>query len=362
MGSAHMGRPQYHATGYQMIRSIEIRNFRCFKHLKLENVSRLNVIVGDNGVGKTTLLESIFLPLSATTKLALRYRAQRGLPPTLTGSRRQLEDAVLGDLFHEYNYDEPVRIELTGDGPEQRSLTISRSISREGMAPGGISMTYKDSTGIERIYFLDITKGESGLPDTGEDLPGFQYYSANTGINALEAVGRFSELSRARKQGDFVEVFAGEYSWLEDIGIEVTAGAPALYGTLKTGKSKVALPNISGGINRMVAILVSIASRTQSIVLVDEIENGVYYKRQPAFWRGILKFLRQHDGQMIAATHSKECLEALIEAAGDKLDDIALWRLERGPDGHEVLQFSGDTLKAGIEHDVDIRSPDDSDD
>ena len=44
------------AVGYQMIRSIDIKNFRCFQRLEIKDCARLNVVVGDNGAGKTALL------------------------------------------------------------------------------------------------------------------------------------------------------------------------------------------------------------------------------------------------------------------------------------------------------------------
>ena len=42
-------------------------------------------------------------------------------------------------------------------------------------------------------------------------------------------------------------------------------------------------------------------------------------------------------------------LEAFTKAAEGAVDDIALWRLERGSDGIVLNQFEGKTLKAGIE-------------
>lgn len=362
MSGAALGRAPYRATGYQMIRSIEIRNFRCFKRLKLNDVARLNVIVGDNGSGKTALLESVFFPLGVTTQLALRFRQQRALDSSFSGPPRRIEDAIWGELFHKLNYQEPIHLVLAGDGPENRSLTISRGTSKEKGTPSAVSLTYKDSEGNERTFFPEITSKGPDFPGTGEDLPDFFYFSASTPTGSTENAGRFSDLSRAGKQQGFVEVFANEYKWLQDINIEVVAGAPALFGTLDMMDDKIALPNISGGINRMVAILVTIASRPRSIVLVDEIENGIYYKHQPAIWKSLLHFLRQHDGQMLVTTHSKEWLEALVDAAGDQLDDIALWRIERGPKGSEVLQFAGDTLKAGIEFGSEVRSSDHYDD
>src|SRR3989339_789920 len=44
-----------------MIESFEIQNYRLFKHLKIEKLGRVNLITGKNNVGKTALLEALFL-------------------------------------------------------------------------------------------------------------------------------------------------------------------------------------------------------------------------------------------------------------------------------------------------------------
>jgi len=41
--------------------SLEIKNFRCFEHLVVEKLGRVNLIVGKNSVGKSSLLEAISL-------------------------------------------------------------------------------------------------------------------------------------------------------------------------------------------------------------------------------------------------------------------------------------------------------------
>ena len=44
-----------------MLTSLEIKNFRAFSHLVIERLGRVNLIVGKNNVGKTTLLEALQL-------------------------------------------------------------------------------------------------------------------------------------------------------------------------------------------------------------------------------------------------------------------------------------------------------------
>jgi AAA15 family ATPase/GTPase len=44
-----------------MIDRLSVQNFRCFENLELQNLSQINVMVGDNASGKTALLESLWL-------------------------------------------------------------------------------------------------------------------------------------------------------------------------------------------------------------------------------------------------------------------------------------------------------------
>ena len=43
------------------IRYIELKNFRNYKNVVLENLSRINVLIGKNGIGKTSIIEAIYL-------------------------------------------------------------------------------------------------------------------------------------------------------------------------------------------------------------------------------------------------------------------------------------------------------------
>jgi len=60
--------------------SFEVGNFRCFRKLNLAQLERVNLIAGMNNVGKTALLEALFLHCSAyNPELTLRLNAFRGI-------------------------------------------------------------------------------------------------------------------------------------------------------------------------------------------------------------------------------------------------------------------------------------------
>lgn len=353
-----LARPPYISTGYQMINEIEIRNFKCFEHLPIQDCRRVNVIVGDNGTGKTAFLEALFLALGASTEIAARYRQMRGLDGTFSGSAKRIEEALWRDFFFKQEWERSIYIEAKGTGVESRSVTISRGASELFMPLSGdlkgeeilsapIKFVWRDHKNNQHVVFPKVGPTGIQLEGTNEDLPDFFYFAANQTLSSLENAGRFSELSRSGGLRQFIDVFVKEYKWVQDLGIEVLAGAPVIYATLG-GDIRLPLTNVSGGINRVVGIMLAIASHPKSVVLVDEMEDGVYYKHHAVLWRSMLNFTRQYDSQLFVTTHNEEWLTGLVEAAGKNVEDISLWRLEREKDKILLRQFNGRKAISGI--------------
>ena len=365
------GRAGPEGDGYLMIKSINIRNFRCFEHLTIPDCRRINVIVGDSGTGKTALLEAIFLALASSPEVAARLRQVRGNEGMFNATGRAIEEALWGGLFYRWDTRRTVSIALEGTGPEARSVSIGRGAATTVLplsaelepiesfeSNGPISFNWRDSSGrfhpsIPLIGVPGASPIQFAAPS--EDLPDFYLFSATQPYMAAENAGRFSLLSRAGLAAEFVQEFITEYDWVEGLSIEVVAGSPAIFASVKGLKEKIPLNDISGATTKIVGITVAMAISTKGIVLVDEIENGVYYKHLESMWSTIIRFARRFDCQIVTSTHSKECLDALVRAADGEVDDVMLWRIERSESGHTVSQFHGDTLKAGLEFGQEVR-------
>jgi predicted ATPase len=63
--------------------------------------------------------------------------------------------------------------------------------------------------------------------------------------------------------------------------------------------------------------------RENGLVMVDEVENGIFHARQRSFSRALLELARAYQTQLILTTHSEEWLERFIEAAAEDVGDIA---------------------------------------
>lgn len=184
MSGANRGRLWYYPTGYQMIKSISINNFRCFENLTIEGCERINVIVGDNGTGKTALLEALFLALAGNTSVAVRLRQWRGLEGMFSGTPKEIEEALWSGFFYRFDMNRRISIALSGSGPEARSLYISRSkedilipLSENDQSSSAISMpvefVWKDSGGREHSYIPKVTSTGLKAPPDEEQLPDF---------------------------------------------------------------------------------------------------------------------------------------------------------------------------------------------
>ena len=66
-----------------MLKSIEIKNYRGIKNLKIDNFKKYNFFVGDNGSCKTTILESLFSAFPNSPEGIITAANSRGLQVNL---------------------------------------------------------------------------------------------------------------------------------------------------------------------------------------------------------------------------------------------------------------------------------------
>ena len=64
-----------------MLERLHIQNYRVFNDLKIDQLSRINLIAGKNNSGKTSLLEAIFLLAGAGNPKMAIHSGGMGLGP-----------------------------------------------------------------------------------------------------------------------------------------------------------------------------------------------------------------------------------------------------------------------------------------
>ena len=95
-----------------MLKTFTINNFKKFEKTTLSNFNRINIFVGNNNSGKSTVLEAIYLA-SSTDLSGTYYQAQRNLfnfPITYPQDAMTRVDEMKKILF--YNFDNPIIFNL----------------------------------------------------------------------------------------------------------------------------------------------------------------------------------------------------------------------------------------------------------
>src|SRR5258708_5894012 len=76
-----------------MLRELTIDNFRALRHFEMRGLGRINLIVGTNNCGKTSVLEALNLLLATTPDVLWSVLSQRGelIASALQGEVAQLD-------------------------------------------------------------------------------------------------------------------------------------------------------------------------------------------------------------------------------------------------------------------------------
>ena len=91
-------------------------------------------------------------------------------------------------------------------------------------------------------------------------------------------------------------------------------------------------------------------------MLVDEIEVGLHWKALLPIWQVIERFAKQYDVQVVATTHSLECVRSAVDAfSGKKNFNLGVFRFEETKQGIQSVAYDEGSIKAAIENDLEIR-------
>ena len=360
-----------------MITGISIQNFRGFRDMTLDGLARVNLLVGDNGSGKTALLEPVFLAMSNSPLAALQLRQVRGLDGIAArlGAAQPVAPQVLYDFLGEGANE--ARIATRGQPPFARSLRVGQDPGRPILlAPNGPPTAGADTTqqpvvlpqsnvlAVPMVFEWRDSDGNVGTSSAQIGPTGMTTGAAGVSYVATQFVSAgqdgqggaatvFSALDRAGEAQPFIDEMKQQFRELEVIAVQLEGARPLLHGRLTGQKHQRPLEMLSGGITRLALILLTLAAPDFHVVLIDEIENGLHHSRFPLLWQQIRAFAARFDTQVFATTHSQECLDAAADAMAAEPEDFALLRTVRTADGCRVGLLPGlearHLLRSGLE-------------
>ena len=364
-----------------MIGAIEIKHFRGIKHLKLDGLRTINIIVGPSAAGKTSLLEGLRLALGATPQIAFNL-AHRGTPNSLMPypTREQFE-FLWTPLFFDFGVGTPIDFSIVDqDDRVARSaiffdqskalLAAQPTLPLSGTSPRPSSGQPSVQPAIAPLAFkrTSFTKDESTLYasvasngqlqfDSGNELDVVaDFLSPFWPTNSQQITMMFSRLSIAGSTRGILDVLIKQFPEIRDLSVESPAFFPALYASMAHVTRKMPLAMVSSGIYKFVSLLLAIESTKGGVLLVDEIENGIYYQTMPALWQALHTSAKQASAQLFLTTHSWECLKCAAPLIEEFPDDFNLIQMFQEGGESVALVVPGQHAAAAIDAGIEVRA------
>lgn len=326
-----------------MISTLELKQFRGLEHVKFENLGRANLIIGGNNTGKTSVLEALVLLFGGydqANHLPTTFREQ----PSHSQGAGYWEYIVKGGNSSDFLIqadEQKVLVNKTGSDqiftrdkpdPKTRALTLltlrDRRSSFQNYPPSLkisiLSTKQGDPTDISELYNQIAPLN----PDNETKLEELLRKSIDP---------RLRRLRYAKPQG------TGTHLVYVDFG-----NGPML-----------PMTQLGQAFARTLQVYCEIFANRPKILLIDEIENGLYYEGMEDFWKGLMAVLEDQDVQLFATTHSRECMEAAHKAAasmeGDPLRFLRLDRRVDDPGKIVATTFGKEEMQTAIEFNREMR-------
>ena len=360
-----------------MLNSLEIRNFRNLKELKINSLGNVNLITGKNNTGKSTLLEAVAI-YAAKGDLNLLYelmreRDEKGFFYLFYDRKISYQKAdgifvgvVENKEIEEGNSKEPfVAIQFV---KYQEQLNDSNGLMQKKVINDdttnlnsidyriGLEITSINGT---NIFALDAESHSSYYNPIGTQEP-FQFVrTVNTDKWVIEQRwGKITLTDKENYVNDALKIIDND---IERIAlVDLKNDSPSVRTVMakhKTSNTPLPLKSMGDGINRILTIILALVNADNGYLLIDEFENGLHHSVQEKLWEIIFYLSKKLNVQVFATTHSEDCIRGFEEALNgnkDKLDG-KLIRLDLKKGIIKPVEFNAEELKIVSEGNIEIR-------
>ena len=347
--------------------SLVIKNFRGIDELTIPRLGRVTLLAGKNGVGKTTVLDAVRV---------WAYRGGAGVLDQVLQERGDSYTLIEGNqsrvivdrmaLFTGRRTDQEIVIYTTStDGSTGVQIC---ELSHDAESVGKYGSFFENVSGNLR---LDVQFGSFTPPTTG----GIRFTADRIlNIVAYNALGpNGPDDAKVEEYWTDMALTSHEDRALEALnlitGVEVervaALGLPISSGIIQPRRMmarvasmdyQVPLRALGDGAMRIYAVALALAASSGGFLLIDEVENGIHHSVQPKFWKMVLQTAQRNNVQVLATTHSWDCVRGFAQAANESEDvEGVLVRLERVPAGLKAITYDESRLEIAARSNIEVR-------
>lgn len=325
------------------LKSLKIIGFRAFQNLEIPQLGSVNLVVGKNGVGKTSLLEALWIYMNrAAPQVIWEILEARD-----EGERTKVAEYALEAFRHLYwghphiQRDHPINFSISSiNGSDQYvSMTMAwpLSIMREKVKnlpqvrnekEPGILIEASPATIIAEPLNLFVQP----LVPPQQSSQQCVFISAN-GLEETEITRMWDRIALTESEEEVVTTL----KLIQPKISKVNLIAPQQQGEkllripvarLVDEIEPVPLRSLGEGMVRLLGLALALVNASNGMLIVDEIESGLHYTTQIEMWKLVFKTAKRLNIQVFATTHSWDCIVAFQQVAGQSDADGMLIRLE----------------------------------
>ena len=373
------------------LKSLHLRGYRAFDDFRISDLGRVNLIVGKNNAGKTSILEAIRLLASGgDPEMLARVAVERSDRfEGGTWSRMGEPDPVVDakTFFHESDFAVSRTFAVATDGElgsvrgevikiadldsAERETILSRvpSFLRDYRGED-LGLRLRGSGQTPPVIIGLTADGQFGVDETLAELPNASLAQRlSTGANAIHitpAVLGSSALAALwghllvdGREADIVSALRILEPRIESVHflpLDSAAQSDRVLIGMEDKKRRVSLGTMGEGVRRLLSLALSLANARSGILTVDEIDTGLHWSVMREMWSLVIRVAVELDVSVFATTHSLDCLRGLRDATEKSPGDADMIRVHSIDTRLDhAVTYRAEDLSIAIEQEIEVR-------
>jgi AAA15 family ATPase/GTPase len=367
-----------------MIDDVNIKGFRGLRDFSMENLGRINLLVGTNNSGKSSILEAIEL-MSSRGSLRSIWSAtsRRGERLWFEDDSRRYSEGDVSHLFYGHGFAVGSKIEICAGSdatnkrfsmevvwlPEDNGEPIADLPPSEMNDPLGLKLEWENGLPTQPLSVPLSPRG--GLSSRyisrssvdRSDSPPIQFIST-AALSPEEVLSLFDQVVLTPEEDllvDALRTIEPNIERIASLGSDRSRFASGvrqgnIVVKLLNHRDRIPIGSMGDGIWRMLGIALSLVNAKYGILLIDEIDTGLHYSVLSKMWHLVKTTSERLNIQVFATTHSRDCYESLASISRDEISEgscVTIQRVERNT--RIAISFSEQEIVAASERGIEVR-------
>ena len=327
-----------------MLENINIIDYKCFKDFKLDGIKRINIISGTNNVGKTALLEVLFIENSVWYDSLTVIAKNRNIKNEYY--QTYLKNIKYSFIAHNLSHSFEVK--------NKNNLNKKEIVEKKKLNSDYDQFTcayYNDKLMFDPLDNINMF-------DSGK----YKYINSSKPSNEklIKLYSKIQTLGLQHKFLTYLQLLDSNIKWLEP---QLINDELVLRVNLANPEISLITSELGEGVNRYIEILASMLSIEKrnnheiKSIFIDEIENGLHYSKLLDIAKAIIEIAQKEDIQVFITTHDRDTIEAFAKASEElSFKDISSIKLTKDENNKIVpIVRQYDNFTYGIDRGADMR-------